>query len=226
MSRPISVLLILVFCISPSLCCISSPRPPTSYVEPYSYHTASVRVSAFDDDKLQNSGSGCLIGRSGNTYTVLTAAHVFRGEDRNCFIFTDYLRFPGRCIYLDRDKDLALIEFTAQLDFSTIPIAQVVIPGERVFFLGFPSDFKKQIIEGFIFPKTANYPNWPRPKSHASMPMAPGGSGGPLLNRSGQLVGIVTGSYFRHDTDRYHVWHHVVVVIPLPDIHLFLIESK
>lgn len=147
-------------------------------------------------------GSGVLVQRVGNRYTVLTAWHVVSGQrpGEELEIFTpDGQRHQAE---QDRTKriandDLATISF---LSGNTYPIAPLTGPirvsiGELIFVSGFPLQakegasgnlrFKQGMVEGIDDTRESDG-NWILYSSST----LPGMSGGPVLDINGSLVAV------------------------------------
>ncbi|WP_310429512.1 serine protease [Chamaesiphon sp. VAR_48_metabat_135_sub] len=86
-------------------------------------------------------GSGVIIRKNGNTYTVLTVAHNF--EERGCqMVAPDDLKYPMTQVKLFPNKvDLAVFTFTSDKNY---PVAKLidnsdrVEAGETIYISGFP----------------------------------------------------------------------------------------
>jgi serine protease Do len=149
----------------------------------------------------QSHGSGVIIQRNGNTYTVLTAEHVVRRADEYKIVAPDKQAYK-----LDASKirriagvDLAVVEFTSDKSYSVAKIGTAKTnEGQDVFVSGWPSNgaignaaggelirqFTSGSISGFL----------PKPLSGYSMIYTnvtrAGMSGCPVLDTAGRLVGI------------------------------------
>jgi Tfp pilus assembly protein PilF len=146
----------------------------------------------------QNPGSGVIIGRSGNTYFVLTAKHVVASPDEYKIVASNTKEYG-----IDYSKvrklnslDLAVVEFTSS---ETLPIARLatsdqINQGDVIFVSGWPhvSDGitrpTHQVTDGRITGlqrgDTDGY------ELTYSNPTAPGMSGGPVFSANGQVIGI------------------------------------
>jgi S1-C subfamily serine protease len=144
-------------------------------------------------------GSGFLINAKGH---VLTNFHVVDGAKKITIkgINGDYnTSLQAKIIAIDRLTDLALLEIESKLvTFKSPPyqLANSLIckQGEAVFALGYPiKDIMGQEIKvtDGIINSTKGFKN-SISEFQFSAAIQPGNSGGPLLNRKGQVVGIVT----------------------------------
>ena len=166
----------------------------------------------------QNPGSGVIIKRDGNTYTVLTAFHVVGTPDEYDVVtptdqrykldYKTVKRLPG--------VDLAILQFKSDKAYKVADVGNSTqIPeGKSIFVAGFP--VPTQAVNLSIYRFTEG-----RLTANASKPLAdgyalvydnstrPGMSGGPVLDDQGALVGIHGRSdaqqegnvYFKNDTN-------------------------
>jgi Trypsin-like peptidase domain len=100
----------------------------------------SVTVSIQTSD---NRGSGSIIDRQGNTYLVLTAAHVVKKTDRQYTIeLSDGRKYPvsARQIAPTGNIDLAIIKFQSDLTYPVVKIGDSnrAIEGSVAYVSGFP----------------------------------------------------------------------------------------
>ena len=147
----------------------------------------------------QAPGSGVIIKRNGNSYTVLTAAHVITATDEYIVITNDgqkytvnpstITKFPG--------VDLAMLEFTSDQAYTVVKVgnSQQLSEGSSSYVAGFPS--RTQALNDIIYNFTTGTitANATRPLSDGyalvyTNNTLPGMSGGPVLDSDGKLLGI------------------------------------
>jgi tetratricopeptide (TPR) repeat protein len=147
----------------------------------------------------KNQGSGVLLQRQGNVYTVLTAAHVLKGESFTIATFDDrqYPAIADSGRKADGDVDLAVIKFQSNLNYQLVQLgdSNQLEGGMNLYVAGFPSPTEVISQSVFVFRPglvTANS-NKVFDRGYAllySNDTLPGMSGGPILNENGQVVGI------------------------------------
>jgi tetratricopeptide (TPR) repeat protein/V8-like Glu-specific endopeptidase len=153
------------------------------------------------ENKANNSnGSGTIIQRNGDTYTVLTAAHVLRGA-KSFEIFTpdgrNYRSNPNSIKQAPGNLDLATFQFTSNQVYRIAKLgnSQTLAAGSNLYVAGFPGATTTINAGVFNFTKgevTANAAEG-NAKGYSliySNPTLPGMSGGPVLNERGELVAI------------------------------------
>ncbi len=141
-------------------------------------------------------GSGVLIGRRDRTYYVLTAKHVVETEDEYEIVTVDqerHLLDYSKVIKLP-NVDLALIVFNSDHDYQVAQLAKKE-PGilMEVYTCGFPDPGREitervfQITSGSITGISESRDGYSLVYSNNTRS---GMSGGPILDRYGQLIGI------------------------------------
>lgn len=147
----------------------------------------------------ESPGTGVILSKKDSKYTVLTAAHVVEYSDYNYVIHTpDQRKYP---IHYKKVKklpgiDLAILEFTSNLDYPTAKLANSdkTTEGSPVYIAGFPDPGTATANRIFQFTsgEVSSRPTT-GPKGylmHYTNITRVGMSGGPVLNSAGQLVGI------------------------------------
>lgn len=141
------------------------------------------------DGTLKTVGSGFLIGGG----KALTAFHVVDGGTSYEAVFDDGNIIKDlKLLKSSKDSDLALLSINsgkrAGLELTSVEAHH----GEKVFALGYPIKETKIITEGIISTPKAEINGKSRILSSAQV--ASGMSGGPLLDRYGNVAGIISGS--------------------------------
>jgi S1-C subfamily serine protease len=148
----------------------------------------------------EEKGSGFLITDTG---VAVTNAHVVRGRDSLTATVANGESLQCKVIYRDPILDIALLKFEGA-GFPTLRLAaiQTVQPGSTVVAIGTPSNgFQNSVSKGIVS-GIGVMQNEPGLWIQTDTAMNPGNSGGPLLNGSGDVVGINTQKEFFSDDGR------------------------
>ncbi len=147
----------------------------------------------------QTPGSGVLIKRDGNTYTLLTAAHVVGTADDYEVITQDNQRYPVNPSRISRipGVDLAILQFSSDRNYkiATIGDSKKMAEGTASYVAGFPlkTQALTETIYNFTAGKITANANRALKDGYSlvySNNTLPGMSGGPVLNADGHLLGI------------------------------------
>ena len=182
---------------------MASATPPPSYqsqvyqiIEP-----SLVRIEAMTlttNGKQESSlGTGVVIDQSG---TILTALHVVSDSIDVQVTFFDGTQSPASIVVRQPENDLAVLrprEIPDDLQPATLAGSGGLNVGDEVVAVGNPFGISNSLTSGVI---SGLHRNFKSPKTGATMTdmiqfdaaVNPGNSGGPLLDRFGEVVGIVS----------------------------------
>jgi S1-C subfamily serine protease len=139
-------------------------------------------------------GSGVILNAEG---AVLTALHVVDGAGQIQVEFADGTRAAARVAAGRPDKDVAVL-VVDRLPEVVVPAVLATPPpiGDAVFAVGNPLGLRASLTAGVISAADRAVGTATGPTLNGLIQfdaaVNPGNSGGPLLNRAGQVVGIVT----------------------------------
>ena len=149
---------------------------------------------------LDGKGSGVIIAKNGNTYTVLTANHVVKKAGYGIYeiITHDGQKYPmENKAQIVGKLDLALVRFTSSQNYPLAKIAdsRTVKEGATVYNSGFPIPSISNSQERNYFFLTSQITARGRGENlgydlFLSGSPRPGMSGGPILNDQGEVIGI------------------------------------
>jgi hypothetical protein len=143
---------------------------------------------------LDGKGSGVIVAKNGNTYTVLTANHVIKEAG-----VYDVITYDGQKYRIQESQtlgklDLALVRFTSSKNYPLAKIAdsRTVKEGSTVYYAGFPAETTNQprnyrFIRADITGRSQNQEGYELSYNGSALP---GMSGGPVLNEEGLLIAI------------------------------------
>jgi serine protease Do len=136
-------------------------------------------------------GTGVIIDKSG---IILTNNHVVDGADNVTVHFSDGREFKATEVKTDPHSDLAVIRIKADSD---LPVAHLgnsddLEIGDWVLAIGNPFGQEKTVTAGIISGKGRQLGSTRTEYLQTDAAINPGNSGGPLVNLSGEVVGINT----------------------------------
>jgi tetratricopeptide (TPR) repeat protein len=145
-------------------------------------------------------GSGAIIDRTGNTYTVLTAAHVVKKTDSQYTIeLSDGQKYPvsARQISPTGNIDLAIVKFQSDRSYPVVKIgdSNSATEGSLAYVAGFPlvTAAITQSVYTFSDGKITANSSKPFDKGYSivySCNTLPGMSGGPVFNDRAELIAV------------------------------------
>ena len=132
---------------------------------------------------------------------IITNAHVV---NRLKTIYVENNKgnyFAAQAIYTDQNTDLAILKITDTAYKTILNLPYSINKnnsnlGEQIFTLGFP---RNEIVygEGYVSAKSGNEGD--STSYQVSVSVNPGNSGGPVLNKYGQIIGIITSKNLTAD---------------------------
>jgi S1-C subfamily serine protease len=142
----------------------------------------------------QGQGSGFILDKSGH---ILTNYHVVEGANRGIEVMlSNKRRYPARVVGTDKVHDLALLQIDApNLQPVTLADSSQLNVGQKVYAIGNPFGLSGTMTRGIISSIRSIRNGEGAPIEDAIQTDAainPGNSGGPLLNSSGEVIGINT----------------------------------
>ena len=155
------------------------------------YEKASPAVVSVDTGK--SNGSGTIISPDG---MVLTNAHVVSAGGTVNIILSDGRKLVADVVgFGEEGLDLAVVKIRNQNNLPTIPLARPgsIKVGQQAFAIGNPfGQFQGTFTVGIV-----SRIDLQRGLIQTDAAINPGNSGGPLLNSSGELIGVNTSIFTR-----------------------------
>jgi serine protease Do len=135
----------------------------------------------------RGAGAGVLVGEG----LVLTSHHVVARGRSFKVTLDDGASYEARVLSRDPETDLALLSIPADGHPIAAISEQEPRPGELVFAFGHPWGQRAVLTGGVLSAVTAaRTKNGEIPVLRTDARLAPGNSGGPLLNAAGEVIGI------------------------------------
>ncbi|ANQ84951.1 serine protease MucD [Azoarcus olearius] len=176
-----------IVALRPAAATVRDSRPPSPADPAYA---VSPQIAAGPEQPVEDLGSGFIIDADG---LILTNAHVVAGATSITVRLADGQReYPARLVGADSHSDVALL----RIDASGLPVARMgssasVSAGEWVAAIGSPFGFSNTITAGIVSATGRNLGEGGQvPFIQSDVAVNPGSSGGPLINRRGEVVGV------------------------------------
>jgi len=147
------------------------------------------------NEKVRNLGTGFIVDKAG---FIVTNHHVVDKATKIMVRLEDKSEYQGKLIGSDDDTDLAVIKIEAGRD---LPVAKMgnsdaVKVGDWVLAIGSPFNLDHTVTHGIISAEGRNEIGGSRNDFQSFLQtdaaINPGNSGGPLVNMSGEVIGINT----------------------------------
>ena len=135
-------------------------------------------------------GTGCIVSPDG---IILTSSHVIDdGKDITVTIYNGKTYKAEVLKRMGRNNDLALLKIKTDKPMQTVRLgdSELIKVGQKVLAIGNPFGFNGTLTQGII-----SRIDYPKNKIQTDAAINPGASGGPLLNTSGEVIGINQSIY-------------------------------
>jgi serine protease Do len=150
-----------------------------------------------DEQARRGNGSGVIVDPQGY---ILTNDHVISGADRIKVRFHDGSEAPGKVVGSDRETDLAVVKVdpVAPMIAARFGDSEKIRVGDWVLAVGSPFGFDQTVTAGIISAKERDSKEVYKNKTtfqyflQTDAAVNHGNSGGPLINLSGEVIGINT----------------------------------
>ena len=147
-------------------------------------------------DRERGQGSGVIIDRDG---LILTNAHVVERVDDVEITLADGTTCEGSVLGTDSITDLALVKIEGQInsDFAPLGDSEKLEVGDWAIALGTPYGLEKTVTLGIVSSlhrdiNALGFSDKRLDLIQTDAAINPGNSGGPLVNSSGEVIGINT----------------------------------
>lgn len=153
-------------------------------------------ITGFGEERLEEfeSGSGVVISNDGY---IATNYHVIENADQISVLIPGKGRYEAELIGVDTLTDLALLKID-EVDLVSIPLgdSEEIMIGETVVAIGNPLGLQQTVTAGIISAVGRQVRFAGSEFTHTFLQtdalINPGNSGGPLVNTSGEMIGINT----------------------------------
>lgn len=137
-----------------------------------------------------SSGTGCIVSTDG---VILTSSHVVdESSDIDVTLASGKVYKATVISILGKNNDLALLKIKTKEHLATISLgdSEDIKVGQKVLAIGNPFGFSGTLTQGIV-----SRIDYAKNKIQTDAAINPGNSGGPLLNSSGEVIGISQSIY-------------------------------
>ena len=178
---------------------------------------AIVAIDAQTSDGI-SAGTGCIVSSDG---LILTGSHVVDDSKSIEVTMSNGQVYKAELISkMGKNKDLALIKISPKTKLQTIKFgdSQDIKVGQKVLAIGNPFGFCGTLTQGIV-----SRIDYTKNKIQTDAAINPGCSGGPLLNSSGEVIGI-NQSIYNPDNNISNIG--IGFAIPINDAKKFIETVK
>ena len=179
---------------------VAPPAPSATPSPPPSGFSVSDIVAGIESGLVQiitpsATGSGFAVSNDG---LIITNAHVVGEYDTVTVRSVTGLSYPGVVRGKDEELDLAVVKLATPGDIKAMPLGEVseVRPGDAVIAMGFP--LSDQLGDSYTVTTgvvSSRRQVGPAERIQTDAAINAGSSGGPLVNRAGEVIGVNTATF-------------------------------
>lgn len=165
-----------------------------------------------------SSGTGCIVSSDG---VILTSSHVIEGsKDIDITTYSGKVYKATVLSILGKNNDLALLKIKVKepLDIIKLGDSEGIKVGQRVLAIGNPFGFSGTLTQGIV-----SRIDYSKNKIQTDAAINPGNSGGPLLNSSGEVIGI-SQSIYNPDNNKSNIG--IGFAVPVNSVKEFIELAK
>ena len=162
-------------------------------------NTTTVTRSYFSFQPVKGTGTGFFISSSGN---ILTNYHVIENATKLEVTLSDKSKWPAQLVGTDKNNDVAVININIpNKQFNVTPLGDsgTISVGQKVLAIGSPYGLNGTLTTGIISSINRTLPAEDgtvlKDIIQTDAAINPGNSGGPLLNASGEVIGMNTAIF-------------------------------
>ncbi len=184
----------------------------------------AVEIRVSNDEETWGYGTGCFISSDG---VILTNKHMVYSDKHMDYYDTIQVRLPSENDFMEatvmkvsETDDLATIKIDKK-NQAYFSLANTLKDGEEIYTIGNPNGFGLSFLKGNVSSKLRNviYEEKTINAIQTSFVVNEGNSGGPVFNKDGALVGIIS---FRLKDKSGNVIQGVSFAVPYTIIQNFL----
>ena len=130
-------------------------------------------------------GTGCIIDKSG---LILTSAHVIESGENIVVTMSNGQNYNAKVVKrFDDNEDIVILKISVPQKLQTVKFgdSEKIKVGQKVLAIGNPFGFNGTLTQGIV-----SRIDYAKNRIQTDAAINPGSSGGPLLNKKGEIIGI------------------------------------
>ena len=163
-------------------------------------------------------GTGCIIDKSG---LILTSAHVIESGKNIVVTMSNGQNYDASVVKrFSENEDIVLLKIPVSEELKTVKFgdSEKIKVGQKVLAIGNPFGFNGTLTQGII-----SRIDYAKNRIQTDAAINPGSSGGPLLNKKGEVIGI-NQAIFNPDNNISNIG--IGFAIPINAVKEYLKEKK
>ena len=162
-------------------------------------------------------GTGCIIDKSG---IIITSAHVINDSNNIIVTMSNGQDYKANVIRKINDSDIILLKINTSRKLKTAKLgdSDKIKVGQKVLAIGNPFGFNGTLTQGII-----SRIDYSKNRIQTDAAINPGSSGGPLINKNGEIIGINQAIY-NPDNNISNIG--IGFAIPINLVKEYLIENQ
>lgn len=181
------VLLLFIICLNNSV--LAFDKEEQSIITLYEkINPAIVCIDSQISDGV-SCGTGCILHKSG---IILTSAHVINDSGNIIVTISNGEDYKATVLKRFEKKDIILLKINTTKELKTVKLgdSDKIKVGQKVLAIGNPFGFNGTLTQGII-----SRIDYSKNRIQTDAAINPGSSGGPLINKSGEIIGINQAIY-------------------------------
>lgn len=165
-----------------------------------------------------SSGTGCIIAKNG---VILTSSHVIEGSNDIDVTTSSGKVYKATVLsILGENDDLALLKIKPEESLSMVRLgnSEEIKVGQKVLAIGNPFGFSGTLTQGIV-----SRIDYTKNKIQTDAAINPGNSGGPIVNSTGEVIGI-SQSIYNPDNNKSNIG--IGFAIPINSVKDFIDVAK
>lgn len=165
--------------------CLAFDREEHSIISIYKKINPAIVSIDSQINRGMSCGTGCVIDKSG---VILTSAHVIESGKNIIVTMYNGQNYDAKVLKrFGENEDIILLKISVPQELKTVKFgdSEKIKVGQKVLAIGNPFGFNGTLTQGIV-----SRIDYVKNRIQTDAAINPGSSGGPLLNKKGEIIGI------------------------------------